>query len=167
MSNLIYLSLGSNLGNREENIASAIAILGNYRKNTIVKNSSFYETEPLYDKEQPYFLNTVTELKTGFKPFELLDIISKTENMLGRPELRKKCESRTLDIDILTFGDTYLETDELFIPHPGIPLRKFVLIPFAEIAPNFILPKWKISVNKMLEQCSDNSEVVKYSTNLN
>lgn len=75
----------------------------------------------------------------------------------------KKNGPRTIDIDILTFGDSFLETEELTIPHPGIPYRRFVLVPFNELAPNYIIPGWKITVKELLKQCPDKSVVNKYS----
>lgn len=162
MSKLVYLSLGSNLGDREENIAGAISMLKNYSENTIIKSASLYETKPLYNEKQPDFLNTVVELETTFKPTDLLGIIKDIENLLGRPKKHNKNEPRTIDIDILTFGDVYLETEDLKIPHQGIPYRKFVLIPFSEIAPDYFISEWKVSVETLLKQCPDKSLVTKY-----
>jgi len=163
MSDKIYLSLGSNIGDREANLAGAITILGNYPENSEFKSASFYNSEPLFNTDQPEFLNTVVELNTTFTPFEFLDEIKNIERLLGRPSKREKNGPRTIDIDILTFGDSFLETEELTIPHPGIPYRRFVLVPFNELAPNYIIPGWKITVKELLKQCPDKSVVNKYS----
>lgn len=167
MSDKIYLSLGSNIGDREANLAGAITILGNYQENSKFKSASFYNSEPLFYTDQPEFLNTVVELNTTFTPFEFLDEIKNIERLLGRSSKREKNEPRTIDIDILTFGDSFLETEELTIPHPGIPYRRFVLVPFNELAPNYIIPGWKISVKELLNRCTDNSKVLKHTIESN
>ena len=167
MSEKIYLSLGSNIGDREANLAGAITILGNYHENSDLRSASFYSSKPLFNTDQPEFLNTVVELKTAFTPFEFLDEIKNVERLLGRPIKYEKNAPRTIDIDILTFGDSFLETDELTIPHPGIPYRRFVLVPFNELAPNYIIPGWKISVKKLLNRCTDNSRVLKHTIESN
>jgi 2-amino-4-hydroxy-6-hydroxymethyldihydropteridine diphosphokinase len=162
MSDLVYLSLGSNIGDRESNLASAITILGEYYENSDLKSASFYNTQPLFNTNQPDFLNTVIELRSSFTPFEFLDEIHNTENLLGRPKNREKNQPRTIDIDILTYGDSVLETDQITIPHIGIPFRRFVLVPFCELAPNFKVPGWKLSVNELLKNCTDKSVVQKH-----
>lgn len=163
MSEKIYLSLGSNIGDREANLAGAITILGDYHENSEFKSASFFSSDPLFNADQPEFLNTVIELKTTFTPFEFLDEIKNIERLLGRPSKREKNAPRTIDIDILTFGDSFLETKELTIPHPGIPYRRFVLVPFNELAPNYIIHGWKISIKELLNRCPDKSEVLKHT----
>lgn len=162
MNDLVYLSLGSNIGDREANLAGAITILGEYFENTGIKSASFYNTAPLFNTDQPDFLNTVVELYSTFTPFEFLDEIINIEKLLGRPQKREKNLPRTIDIDILTYGDSILETKELTIPHPGLPYRRFVLVPFCELAPNFIVPGWKKSVKELLNNCTDKSVVQKH-----
>ena len=117
MSDTIYLSLGSNLGDKESNIASCIAMLGSYVENTEIRTSSFYISEPLYNINQPSFLNIIVELKTVFTPFQFLDKIHDIEKMLGRKLEREKNTPRTIDIDIIMFGNAFIETDKLTIPH--------------------------------------------------
>jgi len=162
MSDKIYLSLGSNISDREANLAGAITILGEYRENINLKSASFYSSKPLFNTDQPQFLNTVVELNSTFTPFEFLDEIKNIEKLLGRPSRHEKNTPRTIDIDILTFQDAFLETKELTIPHPGIPQRRFVLVPFYELAPNYLIPGWKITVRELLKNCTDKSEVVKH-----
>lgn len=162
MSDLVYLSLGSNIGDREANLAGAITILGKYLENTNLKSASFYNSEPLFNTDQPDFLNSVVELYSTFTPFEFLDEISNIERLLGRQVKREKNAPRTIDIDILTYGDSVLETEQLTIPHLGIPYRRFVLVPFCEIAPNFIVPGWKKTIEELLEKCPDRSIVQKH-----
>ncbi|MEE8341406.1 MAG: 2-amino-4-hydroxy-6-hydroxymethyldihydropteridine diphosphokinase [Candidatus Neomarinimicrobiota bacterium] len=167
MNEKIYLSLGSNIGDREANLAGAITILGNYQENSEFKSASFYSSEPLFNTDQPEFLNTVVKLKTTFTPFEFLDEIKIIEKLLGRPDKHEKNAPRIIDIDILTFGDSFLETKELTIPHPGIPNRRFVLVPFNELAPNYIIHGWNISVKELLNRCNDKSKVLKHAIESN
>ena len=117
--------------------------------------------------DQPEFLNTVVEINTTFTPFRLLDVIKNIERLLGRPTEHKKNAPRTIDIDIFTFGDAFLETEELTIPHPGIPYRRFVLVPFNELAPNYIVPGWNITINELLSLCTDTSKVLKHTIESN
>ena len=101
--NKVYLSIGSNIGDKESNIASSIAILGSYIEISKIKSSSFYKTEPLYNENQPSFLNIVIELETTFTAFQLLDKIREIEKMLGREEIRQKRElhNKLNDINIM------------------------------------------------------------------
>ncbi|MFC1566004.1 2-amino-4-hydroxy-6-hydroxymethyldihydropteridine diphosphokinase [Candidatus Neomarinimicrobiota bacterium] len=167
MNELVYLSLGSNIGDREANLAGAITIIEEYPENNNLRSASFYSSDPLFNTDQPEFLNTVVEINTTFTPFEFLDEIKNIERLLGRPTEHKKNDPRIIDIDILTFGDAFLETEELTIPHPGIPYRRFVLVPFNELAPNYIVPGWKITVEELLIRCMDKSKVLKHSIKSN
>ena len=161
----VYLSLGSNLGDRESNLAQAtIALSINYQISEIV-SSSYYESEPLYNKNQPLFLNSILQFSTTLKPFDILDITQKVEKMLGKSEEKEKNQPRIIDIDILFHGDAVIETEELVIPHPMLSLRKFVLIPFVELAPEFKIPHTNLKINDLLEHCPDNSIVKKYQMN--
>jgi 2-amino-4-hydroxy-6-hydroxymethyldihydropteridine diphosphokinase len=162
MPELVYLSLGSNLGDREANLAGAITALGTYPEIYDVRSASIYETEPRYNQNQPPFLNTVVELKTSYSPFELLDVVQRVEAMFGRPKQREKNAPRTIDIDILCFGDAQIETETLTIPHPGLPNRRFVLVPFYEIAPDYVVKKWNLTVRDLLLLCRDTAEVQKH-----
>ena len=164
-SEIVFLSLGSNLGDRESNLAQAtIALSINYQISDII-SSSYYESDPLYNEDQPLFLNSILKFSTTLKPFDILDITQKVEKMLGRSQKKEKNQPRIIDIDILFHGDANLETDELIIPHPMISLRKFVLIPFAEIAPEFNIPHTNLKINDLLNNCPDHSRVVKYQIN--
>ncbi|MFL2490573.1 MAG: 2-amino-4-hydroxy-6-hydroxymethyldihydropteridine diphosphokinase [Candidatus Neomarinimicrobiota bacterium] len=116
MNEKVYLSIGSNLGDKESNIASSIAMLGSHVENKNIRTSSFYTSDPLYNKDQPIFINIVIELDTTFSPFQFLDKIHDIEKMLGRKLPRKKNQPRTIDIDIVLFGDSFIETEELTIP---------------------------------------------------
>ena len=157
--NKVFLSLGSNIGDRESNIAQAISVIEINRGIENINSASFYHTEPLYNKDQGFFINTVIEFDTILKPFELLDLIKKVEFMLGRKKRRKKNMPRTIDIDILVHGESIMETEELIIPHPNLIHRKFVLIPFDEIAPDYKIPLIKLTVHELLVNCVDDSFV--------
>ena len=159
VSNKVFLSLGSNIGDRESNIAQAISAIEINRGIENINSASFYHTEPLYNKDQGFFINTVIGLDTILKPFELLDLIKKIEFMLGRNKRRKKNMPRTIDIDILVHGESIMETEELIIPHPNLIHRKFVLIPFDEIAPDYKIPLMNLTVHELLVNCIDDSFV--------
>ena len=161
-SSRVYLSIGSNIGDRESNIAQAISALEVSEKNYNLDSASFYLTEPLYNPNQEFFINTVVGLDTYLKPFEFLDHIQDIERMLGRKKSIEKNMPRTIDIDILVHGSAIMETKELIIPHPGLINRKFVLIPFDEIATDFKIPHINLTVNELLGRCPDRAMVKLY-----
>ena len=155
----IYLSLGSNLGDRAANLKAAIAALpsANFR---VQKVSSFYETEPVDYLDQPWFLNCVVEGETDSQPIDLLRALRAIESQLASKKPFAK-GPRLLDIDILLFGDQSLDTPELQIPHPRMLERKFVLAPLAEIAPQLKLPQWTGNVKDLLTETPDTSRVTR------
>lgn len=143
----IYLALGSNLGDRMGNLASAVERLS--EKITIKKVSSVYETEPVYYKEQPLYLNAVLSAITELEPSDLLLFVKSIESDLGRqPSFRNA--PRLIDIDILFYGDRVVQTAELTIPHPSVEERAFVLVPLAEIAPELVHPVTREKVEDLL-----------------
>tara|TARA_Y100000591_G_C21849064_1_gene710493 strand:- start:807 stop:1316 length:510 start_codon:yes stop_codon:yes gene_type:complete len=158
----VYLSLGSNLGNRESNLAQATIALSINFEITDIISSSYYVSEPLYNKDQPEFLNSVVKFCTTLKPFEVLDVTQKVEKMLGKSNKSVKNQPRIIDIDILFFGNSVIETEKLSIPHPMIALRKFVLLPLAEIEPDFNVPHSKITISDLIYNCPDKSRVVRH-----
>jgi 2-amino-4-hydroxy-6-hydroxymethyldihydropteridine diphosphokinase len=162
MPELAFLSIGSNIGDREANSAGATTALGTYYQINNIQSSSYYETAPLINTKQPNFLNAVLSCETDFTSFALLDTIQQVESILGRPVTRKKNQPRTIDIDIVTHGDAVIQTNELTIPHPEILNRKFILIPLEEIAPNFEIPLLKMTATECLEITNDISRVVKH-----
>jgi 2-amino-4-hydroxy-6-hydroxymethyldihydropteridine diphosphokinase len=157
-----FLSFGSNLGDKEANIASAITALSTFQEIKDLQSASFYNSPPLYNTDQPEFLNTVVKYSTTYSAFELFDTCQNVESLLGRPEKREKNTPRSIDIDILTYGTSFIETEELTIPHPDLANRKFVLVPWAELAPDEIVPVYNITVQNLLDICNDPSIVTKH-----
>jgi 2-amino-4-hydroxy-6-hydroxymethyldihydropteridine diphosphokinase len=156
----IFLLLGSNLGNREEVLNKAVGALEK-NKVQVVSKSSVYETAAWGKTNQQAFLNQVVEVETQYNPKDLLNVILAIELQLGR--VRKvKWGERLIDIDILYFNDQIIKDDDLEIPHPGIPNRRFTLIPLVEICPNFIHPIRQINQKELLNNCQDNLEVSIY-----
>ncbi len=147
--NTAYLSLGSNLEDRERNLKRALELLAS-PDIQIKRVSSIYETEPQELRDQPWFLNLVAEVETTLFPMQLLRRVRKIEKQLGRQRLVPK-GPRTVDIDILLFGRFVINTPGLQVPHPRMQDRRFVLEPLAEIAPELRHPKTRRSVREMLD----------------
>lgn len=144
----VYLSLGSNLGQREEHLREAQARLGPVGR--VVKISSFYETEAVEFTDQPWFLNCAVEIETTMDAEQLMAAILRIEQEMGRRRVQKK-GPRLIDIDILLFGDEVVCSNELTIPHPAMQERRFVLEPLAEIAPEVVHPIFKKTIREMLD----------------
>lgn len=143
MKNKVYLSLGSNIGNRQKYIESAIELIGKTEGIEILKKSELYETSPVGYVEQNLFLNTVIKIETDFSAREILKIINKIENELDRKrEIR--WGPRTIDIDILIFSDKKINETDLIIPHKEMLNRLFVLVPLIEIYDGEYFEKEKI-----------------------
>jgi 2-amino-4-hydroxy-6-hydroxymethyldihydropteridine diphosphokinase len=159
-----YLSLGSNLGNREANLKEAITGLDSVGQVTAV--SSFYETEPVEFALQPWFLNCAVALDTEQTPFQLLAGILDIEKEMGRRRLQKK-GPRLIDIDLLLFGDEMVEGEELTIPHPAMHERRFVLQPLAEIAPDARHPALKRTVQALLDSLPAGQAVLRTNSAAN
>ncbi|MFO7976438.1 MAG: 2-amino-4-hydroxy-6-hydroxymethyldihydropteridine diphosphokinase [Candidatus Hydrogenedentota bacterium] len=147
----VQLSLGSNVGARRENLEAALAALGQLPETTLTRRSRIYETEPYGVTEQPAFLNMAVEIETGLQPLELLDAIKAIEHRLGR-QRTEPWGPRKIDIDIVLWGDSVLETDRLTVPHPDYRRRAFVLIPLAEIAPEAVDPITGMTVAQLVAQ---------------
>ncbi|MEI7831589.1 MAG: 2-amino-4-hydroxy-6-hydroxymethyldihydropteridine diphosphokinase [bacterium] len=138
MAHLVYLSLGSNMGDREEYLRQAVARLKSITGLNVIAESSIIETEPWGMTDQPAFLNMAVAMRTSFAPFVVLQIMQKMEELAGREHL-EKWGPRTLDIDILTYDDIELNFPQLTLPHPHLTERLFVLQPLAEIAPELVV----------------------------
>ena len=155
MPNLAYLSLGSNVGDREQQLRDAIARLETAGR--VVSVSSFYETEPVELAEQAWFLNCAAALETALTAEELMAALLGIERQMGRQRVQKK-GPRTIDLDILLFlfsnpvtGDAVIDSPELTIPHPAMHQRRFVLEPLAEIAPEARHPLLKKTIRELVD----------------
>jgi 2-amino-4-hydroxy-6-hydroxymethyldihydropteridine diphosphokinase len=158
MSVIAYLSLGSNVGDRHSNLREAIRRLGSLGQ--IVSVSSFYNTEPVEVTDQAWFLNCAMALECGSKPGQLMSELLRIEKEMGRQRIQKK-GPRSIDIDILLFGDAVVNTPGLTIPHPAMARRRFVLEPLAEIAPEIRHPLLNKTVRELLAEVSPGQRVEK------
>src|SRR5579872_5363580 len=156
----IFLSLGSNIGDRAENLKAAIAVLP--AAGVLVrKGSAFYETEPVDYLQQDWFLNCVVEGETEQPAGTLLTRLREIEMRMGSKKVIAK-GPRILDIDILLYGDETIATPELQVPHPRMTQRRFVLVPLVEIAPDVTHPSWRGTVKELLAATNDTSEVRRF-----
>lgn len=162
MEKTVYLSLGSNIGDRGANLRAAIAKLGEVSQVTGV--SSLYETEPVDFTAQPWFLNCAVALRTELMPKVFLAKIQAIEQEMGRRRIQPK-GPRNIDIDILLFGNAVVSTQELQIPHPAMQERRFVLEPLCEIAPEARHPILKKTVRELLQALPRDTGTVKRSSN--
>ena len=156
---LVYLALGSNLGDREDYLGAGIRGLA-ARGVVPVRCASVYSTEPREVLDQPWFLNTVIEANTDLNPEELLRVCLDVEKENQRIRKTRK-GPRTLDIYIIFYGSDIVRKPELTIPHPSFSARRFVLVPLAEIAPKFIDPLSGKTIQQLLESCPDQSGVLR------
>jgi 2-amino-4-hydroxy-6-hydroxymethyldihydropteridine diphosphokinase len=160
LKTITYLSLGSNVGDREGNLREAIRRLGEL--GTVSKVSSLYETEPVDYAEQPWFLNCAVELDTDLSPQEFMRGTLDIERAMGRDRDGAQPKGpRTIDIDILLFGDAVIDQPHLKVPHPAMHKRRFVLAPLAEIDAEVIHPVLERSIGELLDELPNSSGTVK------
>ena len=153
----VYLGLGSNIGDRQENLDKALNFLS--QRLRMGKISSVYDTEPVGNTEQPRFLNLVCQAYTRLEPAGLLSLAKGIESKLGRTG--KSNAPRTIDIDILLYDEQVIETPELIIPHPKMTERAFVLVPLDEIAPDLVHPVSSKTVKELLQSVTEKQGVLK------
>ncbi|MGD0620353.1 MAG: 2-amino-4-hydroxy-6-hydroxymethyldihydropteridine diphosphokinase [Bryobacteraceae bacterium] len=149
----VYLSLGSNIGDRRRHLDDALKLLQDAEV-SILRVSRVYETEPQDFRNQPQFLNLAAEAETRLFPLQLLHAIERVERRMGRKRLIAK-GPRIIDIDILLYGGSIVGIGDLQIPHPRMALRRFVLEPLAELAPDLRHPVTQASVAEMLSAVRD------------
>ena len=160
MKKRVFLSLGSNIGDKQKNLEKAIELLIENNNVDLVQTSKIYITDPMYDDDQPNYYNQTIEIKTILNPSELLGLIKVIELKLGRKMSNVRNRPRPIDIDILTVDSLIMDTPGLTLPHPNIQERKFVLRPWSDIAPDFIISRLDKTVTQLLNEIKETSESV-------
>lgn len=150
---LTYIALGSNLNNPIEQVQKALTALHKITKTQLLRHSHLYHSKPLGPQDQPDFINAVALLETQLTPMELLNALLEIERQQGRIRTHERWGPRILDLDIILYGDEILNTPELHLPHPGLPIRNFWVYPLLEIAPDLILPDGT-QLKTLVQQCS-------------
>lgn len=162
---IVYLSLGSNKGDRIGFVQQATCLLGAVEGISIIRTSAFYETEPWNMNSETWFVNAVAEIKTSLKPHELLDECQRIEKQLGRKENSTSVyEDRTIDIDILFYNKDIINDDNLIIPHKYLHLRAFTLVPLLELIPDFEHPFLHKSISELHNDLENPEMVFLYGT---
>jgi 2-amino-4-hydroxy-6-hydroxymethyldihydropteridine diphosphokinase len=148
---IAYVGLGSNIGDKAGNMMRALEILGQFDGLKVTKISSFYETEPVGYEDQNWFVNAVAQIETIFPPEELLSMLKKTEQVIGRRETIR-WGPREIDLDLLMYDQLCFDSPDLVIPHPRMHERAFVLVPLVEIVPDQVHPILKKTVTELLTE---------------
>ena len=156
----VYLLLGSNVGDRAANLKRACGLIQDELSPHITQ-SSLYETAAWGKTDQASFLNQAIMIQTDIKPLVLLALLKNIEKQVGRIDT-EKWGPRVIDIDILFYGSEIVQEPELQVPHPYLPVRRFALLPMAEIARDLMHPMLKKTIKELLELCPDTSEVKLY-----
>lgn len=157
---LATVGVGSNLGDREAIMREAILWIGAQPGNTLQACSSFYETEPFGKKDQGWFLNCVIQVQTSLELKGFFRALQEGEALFGRARA-ERWGPRVLDLDLLFFDDTVHSDTVLTVPHPGIAVRRFVMEPLYEVAPDLVHPALKKTVSTLLDELKDSSRVVR------
>lgn len=147
----MFVGIGSNLGDREFLIRNAVEGLRAMPRTSVLRVSSLYDTDPVGEVEQPPFLNAVAWLESELEPRELLWHLLLIEKRMGRVR-SQRWGPRSIDLDLLFFGDTVLDEPDLKVPHPEAPRRAFVLLPLQELEPNFVHPVTEEHIRKMIKR---------------
>jgi 2-amino-4-hydroxy-6-hydroxymethyldihydropteridine diphosphokinase len=161
MMKIIFLGIGTNLGNREKNLEQAVARIGQ-SIGEVIRSSSIYQTAPWGFQSEEEFLNMVVMIETNLAPVMLLEKILAIESLMGRVRGPEHFSSRLIDIDILLYEDLIIVEENLKIPHPLLQERRFVLVPLCEIAAELLHPVLKKTFEELLEECEDRGVVKKY-----
>ena len=158
----IFLSLGSNIEDKKKNLKSCREFIKNITQIKIIKESPIYQSSPMHYIEQSDFLNQIIEIKTNLEATILLEEMQNIEINMGRKQfVRKKYQPRIIDIDILCYHELILNDDNYTLPHPEIYKRKFVLKPWADISPEYILPNSKMNIYEHYKKISHLEDTVK------
>ena len=160
MGHIAFIGIGSNMGDKARRCEEAISEILNVDNHTLLAKSSFYKTQPVGYTAQDWFVNGVIKIETDLEALDLLRALKTIENHLGRIETFR-WGPRVIDLDLLIFGGTCLETPEVTIPHPRLQERQFVLVPLAEIDPDLLHPVFKKSVRRLLEDMKEDQGVEK------
>ena len=161
--NSVFLSLGSNRGNRQEYLQTAITLLEK-KAGKLLKSSHIYETQPWQMTDDINFLNQVIWLETTLDANQIMELIIETETSMGRIRAKSGYEPRTIDIDILFFNDAVITSPSLRVPHPLIAQRRFILEPLCELAPDYIHPVLKKTIKQLLSDCPDKHSIRKFAS---
>jgi len=156
----VFIAFGSNLVDRANWLRQALEKLSELETVELVRASAIYETEPVGKIDQPAFLNQVVEIRTLLAPEDLLAGLLQIEQELGR-ERKERWGPRIIDLDLLAYGCRQAQTNRLKLPHPELRSRRFVLVPWAEIAPEFEVGGFEATVNELLQRCNDRGRVQK------
>ncbi len=164
---IVYLSLGSNLGDKVGNIQQASSLLTNDGNLKLIRASAFYDTEPWGEKKQDWFLNAVLEISTKLSPIDLLKHCLNIEKIMGRVrDKNKKWAERIIDIDILFYENDIINKMDLIIPHPLLHKRAFVLVPLLELIADYKHPIFNKTIEELYELLEDPEDVFLYGTRL-
>ena len=155
-----YVGIGSNLDSPADQVTSAIELLRGAEGCRVVMVSSLYESPPLGSEGQPDYVNAVAGIITALQPLQILRILLGIESRQGRVRSGKKWEPRVLDLDLLSYSSVQLATEELTLPHPGIPHRNFVLLPWQEVSPDYFVPGLA-AVERLVQQLDDQQTIRK------
>jgi 2-amino-4-hydroxy-6-hydroxymethyldihydropteridine diphosphokinase len=156
---LVYIGIGSNLGDKVANCLRAITAIVADRRNRIVRCSPLYQTEPVGKKEQDWFVNGAFAVETSMEPRELLDFLLAIEKMMGRVR-GERWGPRVIDLDILIFGNEVINQGDLQIPHPRLHERRFVLVPLWDIAPHLVHPLLGKTISQILSALPGEEKVL-------
>jgi len=162
--NKVFFSIGSNKGKRLNNLKKAILYIKNINFIDYIIDSPIYETRPMYNLKQGFFLNMVVEINTSISPILLLKEAKNIEKKMGRKKTNIKNQARVIDIDILDYESITLNDKELILPHPDIAERLFVLKPWSDIAPNYKLPDMEKSIYQLMSNMKLDVDVIKLHT---
>ena len=165
---IVYLSLGSNIGDRLGYVQQAAGLIAAQEDIKIISTSSFYETEPWQMDTKNWFVNAIVQISTTLEPDELLKTTQKIENMLGRVRDKDnpKYQDRTIDIDILFYDKKIMHNETLTIPHPLLHRRACLLVPMLEIAQDFVHPLFEKTISQLYDELENPEQVYLYGTRI-